>query len=241
MAVACKIDLRSAFHNLTLDEDSRDMTAFQTPFGKYRYTRLAMGFKNASHMLCRYLATLVGDLPTVIIYYDDILLMSHSKEDMFALLDIVLERLDEGGLSLNPQKCILFCSRVEFLGNEITPEGIRVLPAHIDSIQRLKVPQTPKDLRSFLGACQFVSVYVPHYAEWRRNLDPLLRKGAKFEWTGDQMWSWTRIREALINPPVLSFVRFDLRTYIECDASFHSVGSVVFQEYPHPQANYKDK
>jgi hypothetical protein len=50
----------------------------------------------------------------------------------------------------------------------------------------------------------------------------------------DQMWSWTRIREALINPPVLSFVRFDLPTYIECDASYHSVGCVVFQEAPSP-------
>jgi hypothetical protein len=49
MAVCCKIDLRSAFHNLVLDEDSRDMTSFQTPFGKYRYTRTAMGFKNALH------------------------------------------------------------------------------------------------------------------------------------------------------------------------------------------------
>jgi putative transposase len=123
MVVGCKLDLRSAFHNLVLDEDSRDMTAFQTPFGKYRYTRLAMGFKNASHMLCRYLSQLVGDLPSVILYYDDILLMAQSKDDMFELLELVLERLDNGGLSLNPQKCILFCSRVEFLGNKLLLKG----------------------------------------------------------------------------------------------------------------------
>jgi hypothetical protein len=189
-----------------------------------------MGFKNASHMLCRYLSELLGDLASVIIYYDDVLLMSLDREDMFLLLDLVLQRLDKGGLSINPQKCILFCWRVEFLGNEITPDGIRVLPAHIDSIQRLKIPQTPKDLKSFLGACQFVSGFVPTYAELRRNLDPLLRKGVPFKWAENQMWLWTRIKEALINPPVLAFVKFHLPVIIECDSSYHTCASVVFQE-----------
>jgi hypothetical protein len=119
MVIACKLDLGSAYHNLILDEDSRDLTSFKTPFGKYRYTRLAMGFKNAPHMLRRYLSTLVGDLPTIILYYDDILLMSKSKEEMFTLLETVLDRLDKGGLSINPRKFILFCSRVGFLGSEV--------------------------------------------------------------------------------------------------------------------------
>jgi hypothetical protein len=84
-----------------------------------------------------------------------------------------------------------------------------------------------------------VSVYVLHYAEWRRNLDPLLRKGAKFEWTEDQMWSWTRIREALINPPVLSFIQFNLPVITECDSCYHTCASIVFHEEPLPTGNIK--
>ena len=56
MQVACKLDLRQAFHNLVLAEDSRDFTSFQCAFGKFRYKRVAMGFVNASHTLCEFLA-----------------------------------------------------------------------------------------------------------------------------------------------------------------------------------------
>jgi hypothetical protein len=149
---------------------------------------------------------------------------------MFELLEEVLSHLDKGKLSVNPAKCVLFCSKVEFLGSEISRDGIRVLPTNIDSIQRLKVPQNPKDLKSFLGACQFVGNHCENYSEWKRNLTPLLCKGVPFVWTEAQMWSWTRIKSALINPPVLQFVRLELPVIIECDASYHSVGTVVFQE-----------
>jgi hypothetical protein len=80
MRIACKLDLRQAFHNMLLDEKSRDITTFQTPFGKYRYKRVAMGFVNASHMLCEFLTVLVGNMKSVIIYYDGILIMAKDNE-----------------------------------------------------------------------------------------------------------------------------------------------------------------
>ena len=90
---------------------------------------------------------LLGTLSYVTIYYDDILLITKTKEAMFEALENVLGILDEGGLSVNPAKCILFCDRVEFLGSEISKDGIQVLASHVDSIQRLKVPENQKDLK----------------------------------------------------------------------------------------------
>ena len=146
-----------------------------------------MGFVNASHSLCEFLTELLGNLPYVTIYYDDILIITKDKESMFTALEKVLGILDKGGLSVNPAKCVLFAKRVEFLGSEISTEGIQVLPSHVESIQRLKVPENVKDLKSFLGATQFVGDHIRSFGEWRRNLTPLLCKGAPWVWGKNQM------------------------------------------------------
>ena len=71
MRIACKLDLRQAFHNLVLAEESRDITSFQCAFVKFRYARVAMGLVNASHTLCEYLTQLLGTIQSVTIYYAD--------------------------------------------------------------------------------------------------------------------------------------------------------------------------
>ena len=64
----------------------------------------------------RFIDRLLVDLPYVLVYLDDILVVSTDRQSHAAHLRLVLERLKENGLLLNSSKCQFYRSEVEFLG-----------------------------------------------------------------------------------------------------------------------------
>lgn len=75
-------------------------------------------------------------------------------------LKIVMDRLERANLKLNLDKCQWFTDKVELLGHVITPEGIRPNPKKIEAIMSRPTPRNLKELRSFLGMCNFYRNFV---------------------------------------------------------------------------------
>jgi hypothetical protein len=75
-----KIDLTSGFWNLKLDAKSADLCVFATPWGRFCFLRLPFGFSPAPEVFHRIVADLIHDLPGVIHYIDDILIMAQTRE-----------------------------------------------------------------------------------------------------------------------------------------------------------------
>ncbi|RCN36348.1 hypothetical protein ANCCAN_17759 [Ancylostoma caninum] len=76
----------------------------------------------------------------VFFYINDILVATETKERHFEVLRLVFEALRAANLKLMPQKCILLCEKVAFLGHEVTRKGVHVDPAKIDKIQQYPRP-----------------------------------------------------------------------------------------------------
>ncbi|GJR31820.1 putative reverse transcriptase domain-containing protein [Tanacetum coccineum] len=152
-SVYSKIDLRSGYHQLRVRDKDIPKTAFRTRYGHYEFQVMPFGLTNAPTMfmdlmnrVCRpYLDKFV------IVFIDDILIYSKTKEEHDAHLRLILELLKKEELYAKFSKCDFWLSKVQFLGHVIDSEGIHVDPAKIESIKDWESPKTPTEIRQFLG------------------------------------------------------------------------------------------
>ncbi|GKE77726.1 putative reverse transcriptase domain-containing protein, partial [Tanacetum coccineum] len=122
-SVYSKINLRSGYHQLRVRDEDIPNTAFRTSYGHYEFQVMPFGLTNAlavfmdlMNRVCRpYLDKFV------IVFIDDILIYSKTKEEHDEHLRLILELLIS--------KCDFWLSKVQFLGHVIDSEGIHVDPA----------------------------------------------------------------------------------------------------------------
>ena len=88
----------------------------------------------------------------------------------FTHLALLFERLRQYGIILNKDKCVFCSSKIEFLGHEVSKEGVRPLQGKVEAIRSFPQPKTTKQLRRFLGMINFYRRFVPNAA---RTLQPL--------------------------------------------------------------------
>ncbi|GJT76379.1 putative reverse transcriptase domain-containing protein [Tanacetum coccineum] len=151
-SVYSKIDLRSGYHQLRVRDEDIPKTAFRTRYGHYEFQVMPFGLTNAPavfmdlmNRVCRpYLDKFV------IVFIDDILIYSKTKEEHDAHLRLILELLKKEELYAKFSKCDFWLSKVQFLGHVIDSEGIHVDPAKIESIKDWESPKTPTEIRQFL-------------------------------------------------------------------------------------------
>ncbi|XP_043229817.1 uncharacterized protein K02A2.6-like, partial [Amphibalanus amphitrite] len=90
-----RIDLKSAYHQLRLHEDSRDITAFLTPDGLMRYTRVPFGLVSSGSAFQKLLSHLLQGIDGCGHYLDDILVTCRDQSEHDRRLRTVLDRLKQ--------------------------------------------------------------------------------------------------------------------------------------------------
>ena len=88
-----------------------------------------MGLKNAAQAFQRLMDSVCAGLEFVFIYLDDILIASESEDQHMKHLMMLFDRLEENGLVVKTEKCILGVAEIEFLGHQVSKDGILPLPA----------------------------------------------------------------------------------------------------------------
>ena len=115
-----KFDANSGFWQLPLDEESKLLTTFVTPFGRYCFNRLPFGISSALEIFQRTMSEILKDVDGVICQMDDILVHGADQEEHDRRLRATLHCLQEAGITLNIEKCQFFKTSVKFLGTVIS-------------------------------------------------------------------------------------------------------------------------
>ena len=150
-----KLDMSQAYAQLCLDEESRKFTVINTPKGLFQYNRLAFGISSAPGIFQRAMEELFQDMPQVLCYLDDVLIVGKNREDHDRLLEVVLGRLESTGLKLGWEKCSLGVREVRYLGFKIDAQGIHPTSEKVDAIRKAPTPTNVTQLRAYLGLLNF--------------------------------------------------------------------------------------
>ncbi len=101
------LDLKHAYHQVELHTDSRDLTAFVTHDGLYRYKRVPYGLSSAPSAFQKMMCTILQGLKGVQCYLDDVIIFGSTQQEHNENLKAVLQKIHQSGLKLNAEKCHL--------------------------------------------------------------------------------------------------------------------------------------
>ena len=228
--VFSKIDLLKGYHQIPVADEDIGKTGVITPFGLFIFPRTPFGLKNAGQDFQRLMDEILGDIPRVFVYIDDILVASSSLDEHYDDLKNVFTILERHGMVINRAKCVLAQSSVEFLGYRVDKDGITPLPERVDDIRKTPAPTTVKELQSFLGMVNYYRRFLPNAAHHLTPLFELLQgKPKTISWTPAQQQGFVAIKDALAKAVLLHHPKPNASLALTTDASNFAIGGVLEQ------------
>ncbi|XP_077564735.1 uncharacterized protein LOC144180229 [Haemaphysalis longicornis] len=223
-----KLDLASAYYQVLLHPDSRDITAFITHDGLFRFKRVCFGLASAPAAFQQLMTSILQGCKGVLCYLDDVIIFGKSEKEHMRNLEEVLQRISHAGLKLN-DKCVFNTSELSFLGHRVSAEGVAPLQTKVDAIVHAATPTDAGKLRSFLGLVEYYARFVPRLAEEVEPMRRLLRKDTPFNWDTAAENSLTRVKSLLASHRVLQMFDPALPVIVATDASAYGLGAVLQQ------------
>ncbi|GJX43499.1 reverse transcriptase domain-containing protein [Tanacetum coccineum] len=199
-----KINLRSGYHQLRVHEDDIPKTAFRTMYGHFKFTVMPFGLTNAPAIFIDLMNRVYKPYldKFVIVFIDDILIYSKTKEDYEVYLRLMLELLTKEELYVKFSKC-------EFWLQE--------------------APTTPSEVRSFLGLAGYYRRFIVNFSKIAKPLTSLTQKNQKYEWGEEQEAAFQTLKNNLCDAPILSLPDGVEDFIVYCDASNQGLGCVLMQ------------
>lgn len=226
------LDLAAGYHQIPVAEESIHITGFVTPDGHYEYTRMPFGLVNApavfQSMINKALGAQRFDL--AIPYLDDLLCTASTIDEMFGKLESIFELLRKANLTLNLKKCFFFQSKLEYLGFEISKEGLKPGSKKIQAVQDFPRPNNVHQVRQFVGLASFFRRFVYNFACVAKPLTKLTKADIPWTWGEEQEAAFLDIKSKLVSRPVLALYNAEFITEVHCDASKMGVGGILLQK-----------
>ena len=123
-----------AFHLIPLDEESSAKTAILTPWGTFKFRRLAMGLRNSAQSFQKLAEHVLSGIPGVYVYIDDVLIHNPTIAEHLKTVEAVCQCLSSNDLTISLNKCVFGVSEIDFLGYRVDSAGIVPLPKRVQAI-----------------------------------------------------------------------------------------------------------
>ncbi|XP_043865317.1 uncharacterized protein K02A2.6-like [Drosophila mojavensis] len=224
-----RLDLRNAYHQLELDESSRQITTFITHKGLFRYKRLFFGVNSAPEIFQRRLEELLVGCSNALNYIDDVIVFGKNEEEHDKALKAVLKIFDAHNVVLNEQKCVYKTNKLKFLGHILSDHGIEADPEKVKVIAGFRAPKTKEETRSFLGLVTYVGKFIPDLANTTEPLRRLIKANTTFEWSVKEQRAFDILKKQVVEVTNLSYFNKNFRTCLIADASPVALGAVLVQ------------
>ena len=198
------LDAAQAYHNLPVAVGSRSLTAFICVFGLFEFLRMPFGLRNAGAHYCRLVQHMIDTLgiPGVSAYLDDLLLHTEGLEEHLSVVRQVLEAHREMGIKLKPSKTRFFQKTAEYLGFEVSQEGLRMTDKNVKVIRDWPAPTSGTELASVIGFFSFYREFSASFARLSAPLNEL--KKVRGAWPPG---TWTPELQNTFDAPKEEFTR----------------------------------
>jgi len=166
------------------------------------------------------------------VYMDDIVIHTDGMEEEHeAIVHKWLDKLEELSLFLKPSKCEFHKKEVEYLGMIVSNGAVRMDPIKVQGITQWLTPSCVKDVRSFLGFCNFYRAFISDFSNIAQLLNDLMCKNRQWNWSEDCDAAFHRLKEVCASEPVLKTPDWSKPFVMHTDASGYALGVVIAQEH----------
>jgi hypothetical protein len=239
-----KFDIRQGYNNIRIKTGDEHKAAFKTRQGLFEPTVMYFG-------LCSSLATFQAFMnkifrPTIAkhdqlgtairVYMDNIAVTTktfisppHAHTAHVTAVTNVLQVALDHDLYFKPEKCVFHAPSIDYLGVILEKGVTRKDPVEISGIRDWPTPTSVKDIRSFLGFCNFYCPFIRGFASVARPLNELTRKDTMWTWTNRQQEAFTTLKQRVTSKPILAQPVLTDQFDLEVDASGFTVGAVLLQ------------
>ena len=224
------LDLKDGYWQVELDTESSLLCTFNTPFGRYRFTRMPFGLKSAAEVFQKKNEAVFEGIVGVHIVTDDIIIAASTVEEHDKILKQVLDRAEARNVKLNYDKLQLRVPEVKYLGTIISQHGMKPDPNKVQAIAEMPTPSDKAAVRRLLGMINFLAPHIPDMATIVSPLRDLIKMDAHFQWNSAAEDALTRVKNILSAQPVLQFFDPAVPSVIQADASQYGLGACLLQK-----------
>ena len=226
-----KFDCLHGYFQIPLDEESKDLTTFLLPFGRFRYNVAPQGANASSDVFLKATDAAVADLLWLLKMVDDILIWAETKSQLFERIRIFLKRCETANLKMSRKK-FKIGQDIKFVGYRVTQNGIRPDHDKIAGIAKFKTPTNVTELKSFLGLAQQLGFFLPDLSQATSAMRTLLKKNTAWLWTPEIDLEFHKAKEILTSDAIVKPFDPKLEIVLLTDAArLHGMGYALCQ-YP---------
>lgn len=230
------MDMTSGYWQAPLAEESKQYTAFTTWMGNYEWSRVPFGLKGApSYYQKEIQHTVLRELMYKVCenYMDDIIFGGTDITDYVKNLELILKRMQEHNITINPDKCTFGVNSIEVVGHILDATGISFSDKKRNGVKEFPLPQNAKQLHSFLGLANYFRSHVRHYTESTSILYDKLSKHNDDKkgliWKDEEIEKFEEIKDKIHNCRKLFFVSDTHEIHLCTDASLYGIGAYLYQ------------
>ena len=208
----------------------------------YECDTMPFGATNAPATFQRLMHDCLGELNMnwCIVYLDDIIIFSDTKEEHLKILEAVFQKLCAAGLKLKPSKCFFFREEIEYLGHVVSGKGISTNPKKIEAVSKWPTPRTVYDVRSFLGFVGYYRRFIKNFSKITKPIREVItglenqsKRAAKktyFEWSDAADTAFEHLKAMCVSTPILAYPNYQLPFTLHTDSSTDGLGAVLYQK-----------
>uniref|UniRef100_A0A0K0FNV1 RNA-directed DNA polymerase n=1 Tax=Strongyloides venezuelensis TaxID=75913 RepID=A0A0K0FNV1_STRVS len=228
------LDITKSYWTLKIPKEDIKYYGVYSPLGVLCFTRLPFGDINAMAYWQRIYDKIIREvLPhNAISYVDDLVIYTSaekSEDQHLFLVEKMLQQFERYNLKFISNKSQICKSTIKFLGWKVSSQGKIPDPSNVNSILNRKIPDSIKNVKSFLGATGYFRQSIEGYAQLALPLTNLTKLKSTFQWTPDCQYSYDTIIHKLFTAPVLMLPQFDRTFHIYCDSSMEAMAGLIAQ------------
>jgi len=244
-----KMDLKNGFHLIRMREGDEWKTAFRTRYRLFEFQVMPFGLRTTPSTFQDMMNHVLSDQLDVgvLAYMDDILVYAKTEEEYNRLVKKVLEKLQENGLAVSPEKYVWKAQEVAFLRYVIGRDRIKMVKVKVEAELEWRTPKSLTEVQSFLGFANFYRCFIQDYSRVARPLMELTKKEKKEEWSWNQeaQAAFEELKRCFTTAPILAHFNPVKTVIIETDAYDFALRAVLSQRDEknrlHPVAFHSQK